>query len=407
MKRLSKNMIIFIIAFAIVGIGWISSDIIPSVKNVVSVSSQEKAVYGRAGAFNNATANTEKALTENLSYHNTAMDINSLFNLFIGTAVVEKDDSTVVRVKNGMLLNPRPKAKQSTLERYADNVSILYETAKKNGAEFLYVMAPTKGYAQEYPKNVEDYTVSNCDRFSNLLQKDGIPFLNLVKTAKAEGISEEDMFFVTDHHWKPQMGIWAADRVSNALGEKYGFQYDKALFDVNNYRVSTYKNWFLGSQGKKVGQYFTIHGADDIDLYVPKFPTSFIEWVPSKYTERVGSFEEVMLYKENIKNKDLYNLNPYAAYSGGDFREQILVNKLKSGGKRALVIRDSYGCAFTPFFALAFDTTYVVDIRDGGYAADKLELSSYIETVKPDYVIVLYTGVSANDSLYRFTNTCP
>ena len=403
MKKANKNLIAFILVFVFVASGLASANAVKGVGGSVAQFFSDVAVYGVRHSFAVATKSVEKALSEGLVYHDTMMNINSLFYRASGTAVVRKDDTTVVRADNGYLGNPRAEMTDSDLEWRSENVKELSEIANNNGAEFLYVMAPSKGYALKYPSNVKDYTASNCDRFALLLREKGVPFLNLIESASAEGISEEEMFFVTDHHWRPEKGIWASEKVCRYLRDNYGFEYSESLWNPDNYNIKTYEDWFLGSQGKKVGVYFTPFGADDINLIVPGFETSLTEEQPEKGLVRSGSFED-LLYKDNINVKDHYHLNPYATYSGGDFREQIITNHANPDGKTAIVIRDSFGCAFTPFFSLGLGRLYVTDVRDGGYVGEKLDMREYIQKIKPDYVIVLYTGVSGGDSLYTFVD---
>ena len=403
MKKANKNLIAFILVLIFVASGLASADPVKGVGSSVVQFFSDVAVYGVRHSFAVATKNIEKTLSEGLIYHDTMININSVFYRVAGTAVVEKDDSTVVRAKNNYLGNPRAEMSDEDLRWRSENVKELGEISENNGAQFLYVMAPSKGYALEYPSNVEDYTASNCNRLASMLQESGVPFLNLIERASSEGISEEEMFFVTDHHWRPEKGIWASEKVCEYLCANYGFEYSKSLWDLENYKIETYEDWFLGSQGKKVGVYFTPYGADDINLIVPKFNTSLTEEQPEKGLVREGTFED-LLYKDNISVKDHYHLNPYATYSGGDFREQIITNHENPDGKTAIVIRDSFGCAFTPFFSLGFSKLYVTDVRDGGYVGEKLDMREYIQKIKPDYVIVLYTGVSGGDSLYTFVD---
>ena len=283
----------------------------------------------------------------------------------------------------------------------ADKVRELMETSRNEGAEFVYVMAPTKGYSLNYPGNVSDYTKSNCDRFARKLKDNGIPFVSLIDQAEKDGISDEEMFFATDHHWRPENGIWASAKVGTYLADNFGYICNESIWNLQNYNITVYSDWFLGSQGKKTGRYFSPYGPDDISLLTPKFETSLVEEQPIKGLWREGTFED-LLCKENIDVKNHYGLNPYATYSGGDFREQIITNRLNPDGKTVLIIRDSFGCAFTPFFALGFSKTYITDIRDGGYVGDKLDLRAYIAEKKPDYVMVFYTGLSGGDTLYNF-----
>ena len=93
----------------------------------------------------------------------------------------------------------------------------------------------------------------------------------------------------------------------------------------------------------------------------------------------------------NVNRKEYYRLNPYAAYSGGDFRLQIMKNNLNPSGKKILIIRDSFACAVAPFLSLHSSELHIVDIRNReGYVGNKIDVYEYIEEIKPDYVIVLY-----------------
>jgi len=72
-----------------------------------------------------------------------------------------------------------------------------------------------------------------------------------------------------------------------------------------------------------------------------------------------------------------------------------------------LLIRDSFACAAAPFLALQTGELHVCDVRNGSYyVGDKLNMKEYIEQIKPDYVLVLYTGIeSIADSKYDFFST--
>lgn len=403
MKKVNKNLFVFIFSFIIIVAGLCSKTVLGEIKNIFLVFTCEVQETGAFTAFDNMTDNTENALTSNLTYHDSAVDVYSVFNRALNTSVVNKDDMVVIRAQNGYLGGLRGHIQDGELKAYADNVKDFYNVATESGAEFLYVMAPMKGYDFNYPSNVKDYTATNCDRFIDYLDKNDVPYYSLIEQAEKDGIPSEEMFFVTDHHWKPEWGLWAAGKVSEYMDEQFDFEYDEEIFDKENYNVKTYKDWFLGSQGKKVGTYFTRYGADDFNIITPKFKTELKEEQPLKGSVREGDFTETVMYMENVERKDYYTLNAYAAYSGGDFREQIITNKLNDDGEIILIIRDSYACAFVPFFSLASYKTYVVDIRDTyGYIGDRPNLQSYIETIKPDYVMVFYSGMSGNDSLYDF-----
>lgn len=394
-----KNIFVFILSAVMIAYGLFSKPLKDGLKNDLAEFKINTSTNGVFDAFDSLTDNTEDTVISNLSYHDWAVDLYSSFTRLWGTKVVVKDDITVVRADNGYLGSMRSKASDDSLNSYADNVKALYDTAVSSGAEFLYVMAPMKGYGFSYPPNVTDYTASNCDRFAKMITRRDIPFLNLIETASNENISDEEMFFVTDHHWRPSWGLWASERIADRLN----IQYDRALLDLENYNIKTYENWFLGSQGKKVGTYFTPYGADNFEVITPKFETSLTEAQPYKNSVREGDFSETVLYLDNIVGKDYYRLNPYATYSGGDFREQIITNHKNPNGKKIVIIRDSYACALVPFLSLVMGETYVVDIRENsGYVGDKLKMSEYIEKIRPDYVMVFYSGLSDTSDLFAF-----
>lgn len=403
MKNINKNIFVFIISFAVILVGLCSSSLWNGIWDCTRQLISDAKEFGVFEAFAGFTDKMESVSSEKLSYHATFMDVNSVFLNSVNTRIVEKDDSTVVKTSSGYLANPRPLFEREGLKTRVDNLEEVYEYVKKSEAEFLYVMAPSKGYELEYPSNVDDFTKENCNEFLSFLEAAGIPTLNLISKKTEQGISDEEMFFITDHHWRPEYGLWASGEICSELGRLYGFEYDKNISDISNYSIETYEDWFLGSQGKKVGSYFTSLGRDDINIITPKFETSLTEEQPLKNHYREGTFSETVLYMENIETKDLYNLNPYVTYSGGDFREQIITNKLKSDGKTVLLIRDSFACAAAPFLSLNTGKLYVADVRDDEYyVGNKINVYEYIDKIKPDYVIVMYNGVSSGMDLFDF-----
>ena len=96
--------------------------------------------------------------------------------------------------------------------------------------------------------------------------------------------------------------------------------------------------------------------------------------------------------------KNHYRINSYATYSGGDFYLQIMRNNLNPNGKKVLLLRDSYAYVVAPFLALQTGEIHVCDMREVDWiVGDKINLEKYFEEIKPDYVIVLYSGILSMD----------
>lgn len=391
-SKINKNAFVFLLALILIASGVISKPLIKS------VGSQALHTIKGDISVSEAIENIETSASENLRYHDALMNLNSYVLRLTGTRSVAKDDEYVVRMDNDYLAYDFPYVNDEYIAQVTENISELYNCAADNGSEFLYVMCPTKGYQNAYPDGVDNYAKINWDRFADSLNDKGIPNLNLRKCMAEDGITDEEMFFVTDHHWKPNSGFWAYSRICDSLNQKYGFEYNEDYTDISNFNIKTYENWFLGSHGKKVGAYFSPLGIDDIDMITPKFETSLVEEQPMKNEVRAGSFEKSVIYMKNIQNKDLFGKNPYAAYSGGDFRMQIITNELNSDGKTFLIIRDSYACTVTPFLSLQAKQLYIADMRDyESYVGDKINAFDYIREINPDYVLVVYNGITTEE----------
>ena len=391
MKKFNKNslLFIFVMIFIIEGIcgncfeqlKWKTIDILAGLK------------HGNIYSIFDFKANVDDLSNKELSYHDTMMDINSVKENLLGTQVVEKDDTTVVKSNSGSLVKPLNKLDKGEIQSIVKAIRDLKTVSEDNGANFLYCAAPTKELYQSVPTNIVNPFKDNYELFLSELTKSNIPTLDFSEVL-GENQLNFNIFYYTDHHWTTRAAFAANNALLEELSIRFGFEYDKKITDISNYNIENYQNWFLGSYGKKVGTYFTWKGADDFDLITPKFKTSFTEEQPFKNQKRTGNFEETLLYMENMK-KDYYNMNTYATYSGGDFRLQIMKNNLNPQGKKVLLIRDSFACAVAPFLSLQTRELHLCDMRDYDYyVGDKLNMKDYIQQIKPDYVLVLYAGIS-------------
>ena len=323
------------------------------------------------------------------NYHDRLLDINSLKENILGTRVIMKEDTIVAKSDEGFLLGYFDDELDDSLaiDEWLAAIRKNQQLAEKNGAHYLYCAVPAKTFYFREPLNVTSYNKINYDNKINILSDSDIPFIDFYDVFEEKHVSKEDMFFITDHHWKPQSGFLANKIISEKLSDLYGFNYNKKATDLDNYIITTYPNWFLGSYGKKAGTFFTWYGADDFDLITPKFETDFTENIASNGTVRKGRFEETVLHMKKMK-KDYYHVFPYSTYSGGDFRLQIIRNNLIPEGKKILILRNSFSCVITPFLALQAGELHIIDDREGDYpSGEKVNIENYIVTEKPDYVI--------------------
>ena len=393
MKGFNKNSILFFFALLFLAAGlWGES--------FAHLGEQMKAVCsglgrGDIGSVFDFRTYANDTLSKQLRYHSTLVDVNSIRENLLGTRVIRKDSSTVVKADSGSLMGVRRKIAIDDIREAAALIAGLKDAAEENEAGFLYCAAPTKEQFETAPPNFTDNSRENFADLLTCLTERDIPYIDLAETLRETDLSESELFYRTDHHWKAYSGFVVTGAICVELKDRYGFSYDAELTDIRNYNIKTYPHWFLGSLGKKTGTYFTRNGADDFQLITPGFDTDMTEEQPAKKQVRQGGFEDTVLYVKNLK-RDLYGVNTYATYSGGDFRLQIIRNNKNPGGKKILLVRDSYACVVAPFLALQAAELYVCDMRDlPNFVGEKLNMRELIESVKPDYVLVLYSGISA------------
>ena len=395
MKKYNKNSILFFFAVLFVLTGFFGSALFDLAK--VGVKALYALKQGDVSKIVSMTNDIERALDSGLSYHALVMDLNSIKENLLGTRVAFKSDMIVVKSESGSLTEQKNRIDEESIRTTVSRIIELQEFTEENGAHFLYCVAPRKELYEVLPGNIENYFEANYSSFISQLRASGVVTLDLSETFDNAGLTGPDIFYYTDHHWKTGSGFLATRAICEELQKYYQFEFDEALTDIQNYHVELYPNWFLGSQGKKVGRYFTWHGPDDFELITPEFQTDLTEEQPYSAHIRSGSFEESVLFMNNLV-KNHYRINSYATYSGGDFYLQIMRNNLNPNGKKVLLLRDSYAYVVAPFLALQTGEIHVCDMREVDWiVGDKINLEKYFEEIKPDYVIVLYSGILSMD----------
>lgn len=398
MKKFNKNIVVFVLCMVFVIIGLFSTSVLRPI-----AGSFFRLIKGQ-NTFEEAKTTITDTANEAIIYHNQMVDLNSLKENILGTRIIKKGESFIVKNDEGYLgYSSKVVVDNNTVNTITSKIKELEVVAEENNAQFLYCCAPTKEYYYKFPSNTVSENKKNKEKLLNCFTENNIPYIDFMHSFKNNDIDGEDLFFRTDHHWRVYPGFIAAKAICEELNSKYGFSYDKKIVNIENYNVKKYYNYFLGSIGKKVGTYFTWQGADDFELITPKFKTNMTEEQPYKNSTRTGSFEESVLFMDNME-KDYYNKSPYATYSGGDFHLQIMRNNLNPEGKKILLIRDSFACVVAPFLALHTSELHICDMRNlDGMVGDAVNVKDYIQKEKPDYVIVLYNGVgSKDDIIYDF-----
>lgn len=327
-------------------------------------------------------------------FKNKATYIN--LNGFMANAMGQVEMNKRVKLKNGHLTSIQGKEKTKEAEK---QIALLCDKQKEKDKDFLFVLAPkqTPKYEDILPIGFIDYSNHNGDKLLKSLTENDIPFVDLREEMIKDGIDHSEAFFKTDHHWKPETGFWAYTRIIDYLIKNHIIDnVDSKFTDKHQYDIDVYKDWFLGSSGKRTGKYYA--GVDDFAIIKPKFDTFMKFEIDGSKVKNIGKFEEVTYdYKRN--KKDYFSSNPYGAYGHGDRGFIRYENNFAPINKRVLLIGDSFANSVYPFLSLVIKPCNQLDMRH--YKGD---FAVHYEEYNPDIIIVLIStnGVTNKNVTYDF-----
>ena len=333
--------------------------------------------------------------SEHLIWHKDIIEIaNHLESLLRWNYVPYSEYNGIITTNDGYLTSITEKKDISEAQK---SITDLFELCNRLSIQFLYVNAPSKVCKFEDPgiSGVLDFANQNADDFLASLKEEGIPYCDLRELLHAEGFSHHEMFYVTDHHWRPETGLWAARKIAAILNEDYDFSFDISTVEDSSFTKVFYPSWFLGSQGKKV----TLAKAapEEFTLLFPNYPTNLHYEVLSEEIEADGDFS-VMYDMREVNERDYYGKSPYGAYFYADKALERVENKDIDEDRRILVIHDSFGTSVVPFLTMGIKYVDAIDLRHFTGS-----LRNFIETTKPDAVIVLYNpGALGDANLFDF-----
>ena len=266
-------------------------------------------------------------------------------------------------------------------------ISEFSDYIKQLNSNFVLVIYPIKNskYDNQLPIGLKDNINTTVDNLLNILEGKKINTLDLRENVKNTFKSHYEMFFLTDHHWKPSAGLWASKEICKYINEKYNWNIKTSLLDKENFNTTILPNYYLGSQGKKIT--LTYVKPDDFIILEPRYKTDFQRFCP-EWQNATGTFADVMFSKKHIEKCDLYNENTYSYYLDGDKGYLRLINNSDYAfNKKVLLIRDSFNCVVSPFLALGIKDLTMLDLR---YFNGSLK--TFIEKENFDLVIIGYNA---------------
>lgn len=289
-------------------------------------------------------------------------------NLFKGVYINDKDGYLITTVA--------PENTDESIERVHAKISDFAGELKEKDIPVYFALAPNKTTMLE--NQLPDYIESHANSLSDELSKgfsEDVHFLDLRSAIKPH-MDEDDMYFYTDHHWKPKAAYYAYSEIIENMNKKLKGIGEPLPMSAYNWTEDTMP--FYGTEARKVGR-ANISKSDTITIVEKKSDEK-----PLEISYR-GKSNQPLYNKEVLKKEDIYT-NRYVTYFSGDVPEGIIRNPNVQNGKKVLILKDSYANAMIQFFPSHFEETRVLDLRHYKH----MTVKEYIEKNDIDAVVFVH-----------------
>lgn len=375
-----------------------------SARSTDETSAIQRAISGYKSKVDYFIKGVTNWTTDRIAGYKTWVSIASGYNKILHWGVTPREGyNSVVFLPDGSLTTFITK---QDMTQAADSILQLKAYADELGIQFLYVQYPFKICEADPESGTLDFSNQNADQKLELLRTNGVEVLDLRDAWAADGNDasaayHRSAFYVTDHHWRVETGLWAAGTIARCVNDRFGGQIDLSVFEPDRYQYDVYPRQFLGSYGRQAT--LTLAEPEDFTLVYPKFETSFsfpllnavqnAGLTPEQQTEITaldekarsvnGDFSMFFDYSM-LKSGDYYNTDTYTTYTDNVSDLVYIHNNLVSNGEKALFLRDSFGRTLVPFFALGVEDT--LRLRPDTFGGS---LQAYFASEMPDIVVVL------------------
>lgn len=281
-----------------------------------------------------------------------------------------------------MVMHPEPLTQDSAKE-YANAVNTVADALPDVNVYSLLVPTSDEFYAPKaYYQNQLGGFKTVCENLN-----DNVTAVNVVKPLWEH--AGEKIYFDTDHHWTQRGSYYAYSAFKEAKGE---------IADPLDSFATDRSEGYIGSFGQK------LEGTPAYDIvsanpdYVEKFYPQ-TEAVGTVYNDQ--AMQEVVYENVPVVKSDY---NSYSAFIAGD--NALTVFKTSSNsGKKLVILKESYGNAFSTWNVNDYSEVYVIDIRrfngNGDYNQPMSLSSLYNQIGYDDLVIITYPPMMNSASMRR------
>nr|MDD6335788.1 DHHW family protein [bacterium] len=239
--------------------------------------------------------------------------------------------------KDGFLFEAPSKVNETSLEK---SINAINGFSQAIGQQLTLMLVPSTGYMlpQKLPANHMPYL---DEQVMQKFRQGTAGQTQWVDLAQALAQGGDGAYYRTDHHWT-SLGTWLGYR---AVAEQLGLQY----YDRQDYQVERFDG-FHGSTWARSALWLT--PAEGLEMWR----------APGDYQVEItdGNIQtDQLFFTDNLSTYD-----PYTVFLDGNHSLVRITNKQAlNPGKKALVIRDSFGNSLASFLAGSWEEVVLVDLR--------------------------------------------
>ena len=310
-------------------------------------------------------------------------------------AAKKSNDVVVIRMENDYLTYQEPYVSNESITEIADSVEDFRDYLSTKNIPFYYVNFGSKVNPYDKQLSLADIsrenTNENGDRLISALNERNVNTVDMRKLMREDRLDWYDSYYITDHHWTNKTGMWAAGKIAEILNQNEGYNFDNKYFDINNYTVTEYKDFWYGGQGQALNRIGC--NKEPYSTIIPKFETNFEVNIPTDDFHEKGGYENVLFNMEHFTEITSPNADKYAtdeAYGcvrwNNDALGQIKnLNASSNSDKKILILTDSFSWYLATY--LACDVGEIDLIHPMEFDGS---IRKYVEETKPDLVLLMY-----------------
>ncbi len=230
-----------------------------------------------------------------------------------------------------------------------------------NGKAQVYCMVTPMSYAYGVSASTQaSLGVSNCRESIDFIYsainaycpQAGVtnPVMTVDAYSALEPHADEYIFFRTDHHW-------------TALGAHYA---SRAFLDLAGRDYPTLSGGYTEYQFTGFTGSLASHTQSQTPNLVQN-PDTIYAYAPNSINKVSITTREGTTFEAPIVNPDAASIfsasQRYRCFIDGDYPYSVIHNENRSDGSAILLIKESYGNAFTPMLVDSYEYVYVIDYR--------------------------------------------